>query len=451
MTTAPDWKAFLDPRDAVSALLAGRNCSFVPSMPICQDTAWLPFCHQRIIEKWVDLLDARGADGIELRWEDYVRIRVEVYEEIFRHYTPAPSWFALPVQASRAGLEGSRIARRGDELFHLTRAGRVIRMGNFRKPSAEAILEGSAGLEPTWDSTLGFASFKDHGAWHPPANRVEEFRKGIPYHIAEPDDPDALGEGDIIDVEDWIPRGAFRAVPAGREATADEILASGLYDVVQAVAGRTNGQQAPYGGGTSPFQNSCYELGFEGLMESMVLEPDLVRSATAKYLPRPSPAHEAMKRAGVGIIYLFQMFGGGDLFGPRQFEEFVAPVVKQALDFYHERGFRVVYYPMGNATPHLGPMRELDWDALSLEESRRDYVIDIGEVRRVMGPDRVLFGNVATDLIEHGTREQLIGEARRQIRSAAEHGNFILSCGTPIAPGTPAERVRLFCELPKLI
>ena len=157
-----------------------------------------------------------------------------------------------------------------------------------------------------------------------------------------------------------------------------------------------------------------------------------------------------MKRAGVGILYMFQMFGDGELFGPKQFEEFVMPVVQQALDFFHERGFRVVYYPMGNATPHLEPMRDLDWDALSLEESRKSYTIDMKHVREVMGPDRVLFGNVAAEMIEHGTREQLIEEARYQITHAGRNGNFVLSCGTPIAPGALADRVKLFCELPEL-
>jgi len=446
-----DWKEFLEPKNPVTDLLAGNNCNAVPCMPICEDTSWLPFCHQRILEKWAEQLDASGTERIELAWDDYVRIRVEVYDEIFRYYTPAPAWFASPVQATRPGLAGSRIERRGDELFHLTRKGREIRMGNFREPSSESIRQGTAGLEPTWDSTIGWASFKDHGSWRPPRNRIEEFRKGIPYELAEPDDPDALGQGDIIDIEDWIPRYAFSETDAEGTPTADDLLASGSYDVVRAVCEHTNWAHVPYGGGTSPFQNACYDLGFEGLMESMVLEPELVHRATATHLPKPSAAREAMKRAGVGIIYLFQMFGSGDLFGPKQFEEFVAPVVQQALDFYHERGFRVVYYPMGNATPHLEPMRQLDWDALSLEESRRNYTIDIAHVRRVMGDDRVLLGNMSTKMIEEGTHEELIDEAHRQIRGAAGHGNFILSCGTPILPGTPAERVKFFCELPERI
>ena len=163
------------------------------------------------------------------------------------------------------------------------------------------------------------------------------------------------------------------------------------------------------------------------------------------------PRQEAMKRAGIGILYMYQMFGGGDLFGPKQFEQFVAPVVQQALDFWHARGFRVVYYPMGNATPHLEPMKELDWDALSLEESRKGYTIDIAEVRRVMGPDRLLLGNMDTELINAGDRDAMLADARYQIRSAGESGRFILSCGTPILPGTPADHVKFFCDLPQVV
>jgi len=445
------WKAYLEPKNVVMDLLAGRGASVVPSMPICENTVWVSFCHQRILEKWVELIDASGTQGIDLKWDDYVRIRADVYDEIFERYTAGPSWMSTPVQATRPGLAGSRIERRGDELFHVTRKGREIRMGSLTELPSDAILRGEIGHDLTWDSQIGFASFKDHGGWHPPANRIAEFRKGIPYQLAEPDDPDALGQGDIIDIEDWIPRYAFSQTDAEGSPTADDLLASGKYDVLLEVQKRTGGLHAPYGGGTSPFQNSCYELGFEGLMESMVLEPELVHQATAKYLPKPNAGQEANKRAGIGIVYLFQMFGGGDLFGPKQFEEFVAPVVKIALDFYHERGFWVVYYPMGNATPHLEPMKDLDWDALSLEESRRDYTIDIKQVREVMGPDRVLFGNMAADMIEHGSDADLIAEARTQIEHAAEHGNFILSCGTPVAPGVRADRIKFFCELPERI
>ena len=364
---------------------------------------------------------------------------------------PGPSWMASPVQATRPGLAGSKMTRRGGELFHVTRKGREIQVGDSSAPSSGQILTGDIGHDFTWDSQIGFASFKDHGGWHPPANRIEEFKKGIPYQLAEPEDPDALGQGDIIDIEGWIPRYAFSQIDAEGTPTADDRIDAGCYDVLKAVGERTAWQHTPYGGGTSPFQNSCYELGFEGLMQSMYLEAELVHQATAKFLPKPSATHEAMKRAGIGVIYLFQMFGGGDLFGPKQFEEFVAPVVKIALDFYHERGFWVVYYPMGNATPHLEVMKDLDWDALSLEESRRDYVIDMKQVREVMGPDRVLFGNVAADMIEHGTDDDLIEEARYQVTHAAEHGNFILSCGTPVVPGVKAERMKFFCRLPELI
>ena len=444
------WTEFLPPGDPVTELMAGGNPDVIPSMPICQDVPSLPFQYQRIVEHWADRIAGSGGDGVEVTWEDYLAVRVAVYEEIFAHYTPAPSWFALPVQPTRFGIAGSRIERRGAELVHVTRGGREIPMGRLGGTTSESILDGTAPLERTWDSTLGFRSFKENEAWEPEPNRIERFRQGERFSFERRPDPEALGAGDCFDPEGWIPRAAFgdlgRAVPS-----ADALLRAGCFDVTTAVLERIGWSQPPVAGCTSPFQNACYELGFEGLMVAMLTEPELVHQATAIYLPKPSPRHEAMKRSGIGIVYMYKMLGGGDLFGPRQFERFVMPVVQQALDFWHARGFWVVYYPMGNATPHLEPMRDLDWDALSLEESRKGYTIDIGEVRRTMGPDRLLFGNVATILIEQGGRDALIAEARRQIAAVAGNGRFILSCGTPIIPGTPADRVKLFCELPELI
>ena len=95
---ATDWLAYLEPTNPIMALLAGHNPSFVPAMPICENTAWVSFCHQRILEKWAERIEASGSQRIPLEWDDYVRIRVEVYDEIFEHYMSDLTWMAAPVQ-----------------------------------------------------------------------------------------------------------------------------------------------------------------------------------------------------------------------------------------------------------------------------------------------------------------------------------------------------------------
>lgn len=432
-----DWKKYLVLRNPVVDLFAGKNPKEIPSMPICTDIPSLPFQARRIVERWIERLNASGSKTITIEWQDYVQTRVEVFKEIFEYFTPAPSWFNTPIQASQKGLSGSMIQLKGEDIYHITADGHEINMGNIHHPKSQDILHGTArDVQITWDSTLGWKSFKDNPAWDPPMNRVEEFKKGIIYKIYKDPDTKALDKGPELSEgpESWIPAGSM----GGRK-------------VLREICESTDWMHVPYSGCSSPFQNACYQLGFEGLMESMYFEPDLIHKATDMAQPKPGPGYQEMKENSVGVLYMFQMYGGGDLFGPKQFEEFVMPAVQKALDFYHDMGFWVVYYPMGNATPHLEPMKELDWDALSLEESRKGYEIDIKQVREVMGPDRLLFGNMTTDFIDKGLKDKMVKEARYQIKSAGENGNFILSCGTPIMPGTPAENIKFFCELPKLV
>ena len=449
--TPGDWKDYLEPTNDVMKLMAGQSVSAIPAQPICEDVPSLPFQYQRIIEKWAERAKDSGGK-VDVTWDEYVKVRLEVYDEIFANYVPAPGWVSNPVCATKAGIEGATVEMRGTEAWHITKDGREVLMGDTTGVGSDAILGGA--IEQTWDSTLGFKSFKENDSWEPEVNRVEKFKAGDFFEFGAGGswaDEDATGSGDCFDPEGYLPHKCFTASNLGDDATADERIASGNYDVVKAIVAKYGDQKPVWCGCTSPFQNSCYQLGFEGLMESMYLEPELVHQATEIYLPKPSVGHEVQKRTGRGILYMYQMFGGGDLFGPKQFEQFVAPVVQKALDFFHERGFWVVYYPMGNATPHLEPMADLDWDALSLEESRKGYVIDIAEARRVMGPDRLLFGNMDVSLIETGNKDAMLKNARYQIENAGKDGRFILSCGTPIQPGTPADYIKYFCDLPNLV
>ena len=63
----------------------------------------------------------------------------------------------------------------------------------------------------------------------------------------------------------------------------------------------------------------------------------------------------------------------------------------------------------------------------------------------MIGPDKVLFGNLDALFVERASDEELLGEVRRQINVAGRH-NFILSLGSPLTPGTSLERVRLVTE-----
>jgi len=88
-------------------------------------------------------------------------------------------------------------------------------------------------------------------------------------------------------------------------------------------------------------------------------------------------------------------------------------------------------------------------DALSLEESKKGFVIDIEEVvERAQGKCAVLGNLDAVGVLQDGTEEELRAEIERQIAAGRKNGNrFVMSIGSPVTPGTSVERVRLYCDL----
>ena len=88
-------------------------------------------------------------------------------------------------------------------------------------------------------------------------------------------------------------------------------------------------------------------------------------------------------------------------------------------------------------------------DALSLEESKKGFLIDIEDVvERVNGRCAVLGNLDAIELLERGSEEELGAEISRQVAAGRRNGSrFIMSLGSPVTPGTTVERVRLYCDL----
>jgi uroporphyrinogen-III decarboxylase len=105
-----------------------------------------------------------------------------------------------------------------------------------------------------------------------------------------------------------------------------------------------------------------------------------------------------------------------------------------------------VLYFSGNPMPLLSYLKELPFTAVSFEEDRKNYGIDLGEIRRVLGPDRVLLGNVNASFLEKASEPEILEEVKRQIHLAGRRGNFIVSTGSPVTPGTSLERLRFFLQ-----
>jgi hypothetical protein len=192
----------------------------------------------------------------------------------------------------------------------------------------------------------------------------------------------------------------------------------------------------------------CYHLwGFEGMMTMIADRPDLVRYACVRNLESCLVAIEEAADAGTAGIWIEECLT--DMINPQAFAVLVVPFVRPLVEAIHSAGMHSIYYFCGNPAGKWNQLLDVGADALALEESKKGFVIDIEDtVERVQGRCAVLGNLDAIELLAHGTEQNLRTEIARQMAAGRRNvGRFVMSLGSPVTPGTPVSRVRLYCDL----
>jgi uroporphyrinogen-III decarboxylase len=126
----------------------------------------------------------------------------------------------------------------------------------------------------------------------------------------------------------------------------------------------------------------------------------------------------------------------------------VKPYTAQIIAAFKRLGVIGVYYMCGDVMPQLDAVMGMSPEALAVEESKKGFEIDIAEIRRRVGDSTALLGNFdAIHLLEHGSREDMEREVRRQIDACALNGGFAMSMGSPMTLTTPPQRLDLLASL----
>ena len=193
---------------------------------------------------------------------------------------------------------------------------------------------------------------------------------------------------------------------------------------------------------------SCYQLlGFEGWMMMVAERPDLVRYACQRFLAnRVQEIHQAAAMGAAGIWIEDCMT---DMIGPRAFADLNVPFLQDMVREIREVGMKSIHYYCGDPAGKWDSLLAVGADALSLEESKKGFCIDVEEVVARMRGRCVVLGNLdAIHLLEAGSEQKLAADVDRQLAAGRRNGSrFIMSLGSPVTPGTMVERVRRYCDL----
>jgi len=130
-----------------------------------------------------------------------------------------------------------------------------------------------------------------------------------------------------------------------------------------------------------------------------------------------------------------------DILAPSTFRALVLPALSM---FYHELeriGLIPISYFLGDVNPILDDIAGMGARALMVEESKKNYKLDVVKIHEKLDGRMALFGNL--DSIYHllwGSLKTIEAETRRQC-ACAKKGGFIMACGSPICLDTPRENI----------
>ncbi len=202
-----------------------------------------------------------------------------------------------------------------------------------------------------------------------------------------------------------------------------------------------------YTGFSGPFWALFELFGFESMMTACYDSPAEARIIMDTALELALERAGRFRDAGGHGIRIEELMVSADLISPRLYEEYVWPYEEKLCAGLRRMGLKVILYFCGDVMPRLPALTQLPIDALMVEESKKDFRIDIGEVRAAVGDQLCLFGNIdAYEVMRMGTSAQIRQEVERQLRAAGTHGAFIMGIGSPLPLDTPAEHVDILIE-----
>jgi uroporphyrinogen-III decarboxylase len=277
-------------------------------------------------------------------------------------------------------------------------------------------------------------------------HRVDR-RTGTSRRLNPPRVSGTFGLSDAAAASPQTPDQVDALIPISTDAELDAAFMSGATDLTNVLLADEGRALMPHGAIGTPLWG-CVEIWpFNEFMTRLVESPDLIKYACERLARRFEKAVPRMARLGVKVVWLEECWL--DMVSPAQYRHFHLPGLHRITEAIRSAGMHSIHYYCGNPWDRMDILLDTGADALSLEESKKGFAIDIDDVVEAVDGRMTVLGNLdAIHLLEHGSEAELRAEIARQIAAGRRNGSrFIMSLGSPVTPGTSVERVRRYCEI----
>jgi len=139
-------------------------------------------------------------------------------------------------------------------------------------------------------------------------------------------------------------------------------------------------------------------------------------------------------------------FNTAPFFSEEMFDELIVPYLKGAIDGYRSMGYYSIKHTDGKMMPILKQIADCKPDAIHSLDPQGG--VSIPEVRKIVGGDICLAGNVNCGLLQTGTEEEMEADVMRSLREGMADGRGYIFCSSNCAyTGLPLERYEKMIDI----
>ena len=228
----------------------------------------------------------------------------------------------------------------------------------------------------------------------------------------------------------------------------EQMLADGRLDFARRAVAVFGEERFLFASIGAPFWLAYGCLGFEGLMTALVERPELLDPLLQRLIERCLETVRAYAAAGIDGVWVEDCYSSADLISPEQWRRFALPHVERLIAETESLGLRAIHYYCGDIRDRLHDLVAVRPSALSLEESKKGFRIDLAQVAEVVRGRCALLGNLdAVGIVERADADALARALEAQAAVGRRWPRFAFSLGSPVTALTPMSRVQEYVRL----
>ena len=383
----------LTPKERLFGALTGRPGDVLPAAPCYLSLFLADFERAYYMELYRRHLRGRARCRVDHAQDTH--FRAQALYQAYGIFKSPPDWLEVRPGISRAWAERTDISQRAGVLFYEDRrSGKQVPMHAIPMPSGDAVLsDGSASLQDIWDISGALTSPADIDAQQP-----------------------------RLSAEAWLARGDLDLPKQVVADYGDRYFISTILD--------------------TPYSEAYDWLGFQGLMLIQSDRPALFHHLLQHRLELARDTIAAWAATGVHGVFVEEVFTGADLISPRAYDQFVFAYNRPYFEHMRAAGLLPIHYVCGDVIPRLDRLAAYPLAAVAVEESKKNFTIDLAEVVRGVGERVAILGNIdAVRYGLHGTPADMVAEVTRQARAAAPARGFVVGTGSPFPLDTNPRQI----------